>query len=90
MTLQDLLIDKRIVQRNIEHGKLDAAEYQRLLDALPDLSDRVWRKPIQTEEAPVSAPVNAEPPVVVRAAEIAPEPVSTPRLDAAPAFDASF
>lgn len=45
MTLKDLLIDKRIVQRNIEQGKLDAAEYQKLLEALPDLTDKVWRRP---------------------------------------------
>jgi hypothetical protein len=45
MTLKnDLLIDKRIVQRNIEQGKLDPVEYQKLLDALPDASDKVWRR----------------------------------------------
>jgi hypothetical protein len=38
------LIDKRIVQRNIEQGKLDPVEYQKLLDALPDASDKVWRR----------------------------------------------
>jgi hypothetical protein len=51
MTSQELLIDKRIVQRNIEQGKLEPAEYQRLLNALPDLSDKVWRRPSGAEAA---------------------------------------
>ena len=52
MTLKnDLLIDKRIVERNIEQGRLDAAEYQKLLDALPDLSEKVWRRPKSSAHA---------------------------------------
>jgi hypothetical protein len=53
MTLKnDLLIDKRIVQRNIEQGKLDPVEYQKLLDALPDASDKVWRRTESSGTAP--------------------------------------
>jgi hypothetical protein len=71
MTSDELKIDKRIVERNLKHGRLDAAEYQRMLGALPDLSDKVWRKP-HAEAAPAapalavapapSAPVESEPP----------------------------
>jgi hypothetical protein len=57
MTLHNLLIDKRIVQRNIEQGKLEAGEYQRFLDALPDLSDKLWRRPVASEE-PRSEPAH--------------------------------
>jgi hypothetical protein len=94
MTLNNLMIDKRIVQRNIEQGKLEPAEYQRILDALPDLSDKVWRRPAVTEAhiepaAPAAAPVAVPAPVpAIEAA--ASEPVaSAPRTEATPAFDAS-
>ena len=50
--LNDSLIDKRIVERNISKGRVDASEYRRTLDGLPDLSTRVWR----TEDAPAAAP----------------------------------
>ncbi len=43
MTLDDFLIDKRVVERNIKNGKLGAAEYRRRLDALPDLSGSIAR-----------------------------------------------
>ena len=33
----DLLIDKRIIERNIKRGRLDAAQHRSMLDALPDL-----------------------------------------------------
>jgi hypothetical protein len=53
MTLKnDLLIDKRIVHRNIEQGKLDTADYQKMLDALPDLNDKVWRRSEAASAAP--------------------------------------
>ena len=35
------MIDKRVIERQIRKGKLDAAAYQRTLAALPDVSDRV-------------------------------------------------
>ena len=43
MTIEDHLIDKRVVQRNIRNGKVDAAQFEQLLRTLPDLSDSVWR-----------------------------------------------
>jgi hypothetical protein len=61
--LNDQLIDKRIVERNIKRGRVDASEYGRMLAALPDLSHRVWRqeeaRPQVTAE---SVPAPAEPP----------------------------
>ena len=38
--LNDLLIDKRILERNIKKGRLDAAEYRKMLDALPELKGK--------------------------------------------------
>jgi hypothetical protein len=58
--LNDLLIDKRIVQRHIEQGKVDAAEFRRMLDALPDLSGKIWRRE-QEPPIPPPAPAPAEP-----------------------------
>jgi len=43
MVLDDHLIDKRVVRRHLERGRIDAAEYQGLLAALPDLTHNVWR-----------------------------------------------
>jgi hypothetical protein len=60
--LNDLLIDKRIVQRHIKQGKVDAAEFRRMLEALPDLSAKLWRReqePAAAVAAP--APTPAEP-----------------------------
>lgn len=55
--LNDQLIDKRIVERNIKKGRVDATEYGRTLAGLPDLSSRVWRQeehrePVIVESAP--------------------------------------
>jgi hypothetical protein len=55
--LNDQLIDKRIVERNIKKGRVDATEYGRTLAALPDLSARLWRQeehrqPVLAESAP--------------------------------------
>ncbi|MFI5306044.1 MAG: hypothetical protein ACHQ53_01750 [Polyangiales bacterium] len=43
MTLDQFLIDKRVVERNIKSGKVDGAQYQKQLDGLPDLSGAVVR-----------------------------------------------
>jgi hypothetical protein len=86
MTSDELKIDKRIVERNIKHGRLDSAEYQRMLSALPDLSDRVWRKPQQAAEPPAPAAaaapsvVDSEPPSASEAAvdnALPPQPPAT-------------
>jgi hypothetical protein len=37
------VIDKRVIERQIRKGKLDASAYRRTLEALPDVSDRVAR-----------------------------------------------
>jgi hypothetical protein len=77
MTSDELKIDKRIVERNIKHGRLDAAEYQRMLSALPDLSDKVWRKPQQAAvEAPAAAAPAPSAPAVVES-----EPPTTAETD---------
>jgi hypothetical protein len=91
MTLDDLLIDKRIVRRNIEKGRLDGASYQSLLDQLPDRSGNVWRpdasgsgsgsgsgsaEPARAPAAAPPAPAAAAPPAV------APAAVSDERADA--------
>lgn len=44
MTLDEFLIDKRIVDRNIKNGRVDITRYQAMLAALPDLSSRLWRR----------------------------------------------
>jgi hypothetical protein len=76
--LNDSLIDKRIVERNIKKGRVDTAEYQQTLAALPDLSGRVWRH--EDRPAPqVHAPAAAAAPAVPAA------PAAQP---AAPAMDA--
>ena len=69
MTFDDLLIDKRIVRRNIEKGRLDATTYQSLLDQLPDRSGNVWRPDASgsAERAPAPAPAPASPPVAAPA-----------------------
>lgn len=37
------MIDKRVIERQIRKGKLDAAAFRRTLEGLPDLSDRIAR-----------------------------------------------
>jgi hypothetical protein len=83
MTLDDLLIDKRTVRRNIEKGRLDEASYQSLLDQLPDRSGNVWRPDSSgsgsVEPARAPAPPAAPPPPAAAPA-VAPE--SEERVDA--------
>jgi hypothetical protein len=84
MTSDELKIDKRIVERNLKHGRLDAAEHQRALSALPDLSDKVWRRPQAAEAgAAPPSPAETEPPTatageVSSAQPQAPAPVPVP------------
>jgi hypothetical protein len=37
------VMDKRVIERQIRKGKLDASAHKRTLEALPDVSDRVAR-----------------------------------------------
>ena len=39
--MKEHLFDKRVVQRALQEGLLKQDDYQRMLDALPDLSDRL-------------------------------------------------
>ena len=41
MGIDSKVVDKRIVQRALAQGKIDAAEYRAWLEALPDRSDRL-------------------------------------------------
>jgi hypothetical protein len=79
MTLDDLLIDKRIVRRNLEKGRLDETTYARLLAELPDRSGNLWRPEAARE--PERAPAAPAPAVQV---PVAPMPAAAP---AAPAVD---
>ena len=82
MTLNDLLIDKRTVRRNIEKGRLDAATYRSLLDQLPDRSANVWRPDASgasEPRTPAPAPAPAAPPPV--ASPIASPIASDERVD---------
>lgn len=39
--MKEHLFDKRVVQRALQEGLIDQAAYQRMLDALPDLSHKL-------------------------------------------------
>jgi hypothetical protein len=82
MTLDDLLIDKRIVRRNIEKGRLDVTTYQGLLDQLPDRSGNVWRPDASgsAERAQAPAPAPTAP---------APTPAAAPADERSGAVDAN-
>jgi hypothetical protein len=41
MLMKEHLFDKRVVQRALQEGLIDQAAYQRMLDALPDLSHKL-------------------------------------------------
>jgi hypothetical protein len=83
--LNNQLIDKRIVERNIKKGRVDAAEYGRTLATLPDLSQKLWRRDESREQvAAVSAPV-APPVAAPAAAPTAAAPAAAAPAAAAPA-----
>jgi hypothetical protein len=39
MRYPDFLIDKRVVQRNLRKGSVDAKDWQKVLTELPDVAD---------------------------------------------------
>ncbi|MGD8858812.1 MAG: hypothetical protein PVI30_02300 [Myxococcales bacterium] len=39
--MEDHLIDKRTVERNIRRGRLERSQYEKMLDSLPDRSENV-------------------------------------------------
>jgi hypothetical protein len=79
MTLDEFLIDKRIVDRNIKNGKVDGAQYRAALAALPDLSYRLWRRP-EVEPA-VAAPAESD---AARTNASRQEPNSVPQFQPTP------
>ena len=69
----DLLIDKRIIERNIKRGRLDAGEYRSLLEGLPDLRGQLWqrpesRAPEREPAAPIAQPQPQSQPIAEPAA----------------------
>jgi hypothetical protein len=48
------LLDKRVAQRYLKKGRLDDKEYQRHLEALPDLADAA--EEVEAEFQPTSVP----------------------------------
>jgi hypothetical protein len=54
-TVNPMLLDKRIVDRNIKKGLLDPKEYERHLKSLPDLSASADRVEATIEPTPVTA-----------------------------------
>jgi hypothetical protein len=46
-TLENKLIDQRVVQRYIRKGQLDAKDYERYLKSLPDVADQAV--PVESE-----------------------------------------
>ena len=51
MALDEKLVDKRVVRRHLERGRIDAVAYRGMLDSLRDASDNVQRESVR-ESAP--------------------------------------
>lgn len=51
MAYDNFLIDKRVVERNIAKGLVDPNEYQRIVEALPDLESNCVRVSLDGEPA---------------------------------------
>ncbi|MCZ7680841.1 MAG: hypothetical protein M5U28_19515 [Sandaracinaceae bacterium] len=51
MSYPEFLIDKRVVQRNIAKGIVDAKEYEKALAKLPDVQDNVEVAPLEDDES---------------------------------------
>lgn len=56
MTLDEKLIDKRVVRRNLERGRIDVAAYRGMLESLPDASNNVQRVDGTQQAAATSSP----------------------------------
>jgi hypothetical protein len=59
MTLDPKLVDKRVVTRNLDRGRLEAKQFDEWLEALPDLAGQVWQG---EEDEPAGAPETPTPP----------------------------
>lgn len=49
MAYKDFLIDKRILQRNIDKGVVDAKQFDKLLTSLPDRTENAARTAVEAE-----------------------------------------
>ena len=56
MTLDEKLIDKRVVRRNLERGRIDVAAYRGMLESLPDASSNVQRIDAAQQQQAASNP----------------------------------
>jgi len=54
--MDEHLIDKRILERQIKRGKLDATAYRRTLESLPDRSEQVMRVRLEADARDVEQP----------------------------------
>lgn len=50
MAYQDFLIDKRILQRNIDKGLVDPKQLDKLVASLPDRADNVATTQVEDED----------------------------------------
>ena len=50
MAYQDFLIDKRVLQRNIDQGLVEPKQYDKLLGTLPDRADNVAPVTVDDDE----------------------------------------
>jgi hypothetical protein len=44
MALDEKLVDKRVIRRHLERGRIDAVAYRGMLESLRDASDNVQRE----------------------------------------------
>lgn len=55
-TKDEMLVDKRIIERNIQKGMLSQGEYTKYLEKLPDAADNAEFVSIEEPEASAEAP----------------------------------
>lgn len=58
MQLKQHLLDKRVVARALKKGLLDKKQFERTIESLPDLSDRVQKPRAEAEAAHVDDDVD--------------------------------
>lgn len=51
MQIKELLLDKRVIRRALDKGLLNKAQYQKMLDELPDVSHKVAQKDAHAAQA---------------------------------------
>jgi hypothetical protein len=55
MSMDEKLVDKRVVRRNLERGRIDAVAYRGMLESLPDASTNV--ESAESEPPPSERPL---------------------------------